>query len=781
MAIFKKRKRTDSPALSTFGGVFTPSFLTIVGIILFLRTGFIVGQVGLIDTLIIIAAANLISILTSFSLTVVATQMQVKGGGFYYVISRTLGVEFGGALGLILFISVSVSIAFYAIGLGEVVVQTIPMPDWAGPRVVAVGVILFLFIFAILGAEGSTRLQYMVMVGVVLALASFFWGAAQEFETAQFERNFHIDEAGGGFWMAFALFFPAITGFTQGLNMSGDLKNPARAIPLGTFLAVGISIVLYLMVAILLAGTNEQAVLRDDYFVMERVAVVPWLVAVGVISATASSGMASFLGAPRVMQALSRDKIFPWLNLFGKGARRDNNPRRAVILSGGIALTAVAIGDLNFLAPVITMFFLASYVLLNYATFFVARADSPSFRPAYPQLTRLGGKWVSLAGALLCVAAMLAIDWVASLIAFSVMTAIHQYLKRTAGDRQRSDSKYAYNFHRIRQRLLETTGMEETPRDWRPQILALSKSRDTRRRLLTFATWIEGRSGLTALTTVTEGKPFDPVTRTRLAAQVQEEIREARAAAFPLVVEGPDFRTTFGIALQAYGVGPLKANTVLVNWTEHALWEDSEASQSAYGRNIDELVRAGYNIVILATKPEIFDALADRKDGGDVAVERTIDVWWGPARSSELMLILAYLMTRTEAWEGARIRVLAQGKSGRPERTEADLEGFMESVRVRADVEIVETIDADTVRACSSEASIVFFPIRIDEDQPCACFDLDLGELLDSIPNLVLAVAGAKIDLEADPDEEKAADEEDDGDGKGKGRQVDRSPHPEDD
>lgn len=734
-----KKKRTR---LGAFGGVFTPSILTILGIILFLRTGYVVGLVGLANALLVILAANVISILTSLSLAAVATQMRVKGGGFYYLISRTLGIEFGGALGLILFISISISIAFYAIGLSEVVVQIFQLPNYITPQRIAAAVILFLFGFAWVGADWATRLQYLVMGLVAAALIAFFWGGVQSFEPNMIRENWEI-ESSASFWIAFALFFPAITGFTQGLNMSGDLQDPERAIPLGTFIAVGLSIVIYVAVAVVLAGSADQSSLRDNYLVMGQISTIHWLIAAGVIAATGSSAMASFLGAPRVMQALARDRVFPHLEFLGKGVGSDDNPRRAVVVSALIALTIVALGDLNFLAPIITMFFLASYALLNYATYFAADAASPSFRPSF----KLYHKYVSLLGTLACIGAALAVNWTASLIAISLILAIYEYLRRTAEKSLWSDSKRAHGFRRIRDFLFEIDKLKEHPRDWRPQILALSKDKQKRRQLLCFAAWIEGNSGLTTLVTILERDQGDKRDRHEVMNDLREEIKDAQVNAFSLAVEATDFRTGFAIILQAYGVGPIKANTILLNWLEERSRWFPKASEKIYGHNIEAASGAGFNIVILAAQEKSFAAAASPDNR-----HKQIDIWWVGGATSPLMLILAYLMTRNEIWRNAELRVLAQGQAKHPGKTELEIRELLKESRIEAKVEIISRITIDAVTDFSADTSIVFFPIRIVQDRPQAYFDIDLNELIDKLPLAVLVIAGGDIELNADPD-----------------------------
>ncbi|MGD8273278.1 MAG: amino acid permease, partial [Desulfobacterales bacterium] len=219
--------------LGTFAGVFTPSILTILGIILFLRLGFVVGNAGLGRALIILALANGISVLTTFSLSAIATNLKVKGGGDYYLISRTLGLEFGGAIGIVLFLAQSVSIGFYCIGFGEVLARILSLQAAYATQLIAAGAVAFLFIFAWLGADWATRFQYGVMAILIAALLSFFVGGIAKWDTALLAQNWGTPAGGLGFWAIFAIFFPAVTGFTQGVSMSGDLKDAGKSLPRG--------------------------------------------------------------------------------------------------------------------------------------------------------------------------------------------------------------------------------------------------------------------------------------------------------------------------------------------------------------------------------------------------------------------------------------------------------------------------------------------------------------------------------------------------------------------
>ena len=261
------------------GGGFTPSVFTILGIILFRRLGFVVGSGGLARALMILVLATLISILTSVSLSPIATNRKVRGGGDYYLISRTLTVEHGGALGLILFAAQAISVAFYCAGFGEGIAALVGS-DSAWVARAAVAVVLFALAYAA-GADLATRFQFVIMAILGSTLVSFFAGARPSWDPGLLEQSWSATSGGPSFWVIFPIFFPAVTGFTQGVSMSGDLKNPARSLPLGTFFAVGLSTIVYVVAMFALAASVSLQDLATDFDSMRRIAVAAWLIDAG--------------------------------------------------------------------------------------------------------------------------------------------------------------------------------------------------------------------------------------------------------------------------------------------------------------------------------------------------------------------------------------------------------------------------------------------------------------------------------------------------------------------
>ena len=362
----------------TFGGVFVPNVLTILGLIYFLRTGWVVGQVGMVYALLIVAIANLISLMTGLSLSAVATSMTVRTGGAYFILTRTLGLEFGGAIGLPLFLSQAVSVAFYVIGFTEAL-------EWVAPgmvpyaRFISTGVVLLFGLLAWVGADFAIKVQYLVLAVLLAAIASFYmggWTGPLEPVLGPVHSDLHLQFTNAvqrelahpqGFWVVFAVYFPAVTGIMVGASMSGDLKNPGKAIPRGTLLSIAFTAVVYITTTMWISLTSNREDLLTNNLVMQDIAIWPHLklVLLGVWAATLSSALGSVLAAPRTMQALAMDRVIP--HFFGSQLGHRTEPRAAILVTTAIAVGIVWMGSLNFVATIITMFFLATYGTMNLA------------------------------------------------------------------------------------------------------------------------------------------------------------------------------------------------------------------------------------------------------------------------------------------------------------------------------------------------------------------------------------------------------------------------------
>ncbi len=730
---------TTGGTLGTFQGVFTPSLLTILGLVLFLRLGFVVGNAGLTGTLGIIAVATAISVLTSISLAAIATNIEVKGGGDYYLISRTLGLDFGGAIGIVLFLAQSVSIGFYAIGFGEALGAILGLESSSAPQLIAAVAVVALFGLAWAGADVASKFQSVIFVLLILALVSFYSGAFTEASAERLSDNMTGPTGSLGFWAVFAIFFPAVTGFTQGVSMSGDLKDAGKSLPTGTFSAVGISTVVYITVAFLLASNLRATDLVTDTGSMGRIASVGWLIDVGVVAATVSSAMASFLGAPRIMQSLATDRVFGFLTPFSKGVGPSNNPRRATLLSFGIALGTIAAGDLNAIAPVVSMFFLISYGLLNYATYYEARAASPSFRPRF----RFFSKYASLVGAVSCVGVMLAISPIAGAGAIAVLLGIRSYLSKQPADRW-VDASHSHHFQRAKESLRALPSEGQHGRNWRPQVLTFSADPTRRARLLQFAAWMEGGSGLAAAFSIISGSGVRA--RQECAAEqlaLEAQIAELGLDVHPRAVLAADGIKALPLIVQSFGVGQVRANTVLFGWQE----TPGEERRANYVAALRDVTRLGVNAVTVST-----DAIRWGAWERTEAKKRRIDVWWTDDDASRLALLTAYLVTRTDAWNRATIRLVAPAEPAEADGATQLLQAMLERVRIPAEVTTIPADDQQTLLAAVGDATMFFAPIRLGRGQLLDKWDREIDALLAQLPLTAGFVSAAPVDLEAGPD-----------------------------
>ncbi len=416
---------SDRKLFGTFAGVFTPTLLTILGVIMYLRLPWTVGNAGLLGGILIILLANGITAATGLSLSSIATNTRMGAGGPYAVISRSLGFEIGGSIGVPLYLSQALAVAMYIFGFREGWLWIFPTHP---PILVDLGVFALVIGIGYLSASLAFKIQYVVMVVIVLSLVLIFgnfevWGHTGITPTlwGQYPGSPETQFSGTNFWAVFAVFFPAATGVMAGANMSGELRDPRRSIPAGTLSAIGLSLVIYIALAFWVARAATPDELVSNYTIMLDKSLWGPGVLAGLLGATFSSALSSLVGAPRILAALARDQIIPrghWLAQLSGG-----EPRRAMLVTGGIVLAGLLLRDLNLIAPLITMFFLITYMVINLVLLAESSLDLMSFRPTL-RLPRV----VPLAGALGCLFAMFIINASFSLIAVGVVAGIYLWI-----------------------------------------------------------------------------------------------------------------------------------------------------------------------------------------------------------------------------------------------------------------------------------------------------------------------------------------------------------------
>ena len=417
-----KRKK-----FGTFSGVFTPTLLTILGVIMYLREGWVVGNAGLFGAWLTILLAFAITICTGLSMSSITTNIRIGAGGAYSIIAQSLGIEVGGSLGIPLYVSQALAVAMYVFGFREGWLYIFPTHS---PLLVDFGTFFVLFGIASISTSFAFRIQYLIMAIIAASLVSifgtFFTGAAQNPITlwGQFPGAPENGFQGVNFWVVFAVFFPAATGIMAGANMSGDLSNPRRAIPVGTMSAIGLSLIIYLALAYWLARFATMEELASNYTIMIERALWSPIVLAGLLGATFSSGLSSLIGAPRILQALGSNKILPGGNWFSK-VTAAGEPRNAMWLTSAIVLAALLLRDLNAIAPLITMFFLITYAMINVVVLIEQSLGLISFRPLL-RVPRI----VPLIGTVGCFGAMFIVNPIFSLISIVIVIAFYGILLR---------------------------------------------------------------------------------------------------------------------------------------------------------------------------------------------------------------------------------------------------------------------------------------------------------------------------------------------------------------
>lgn len=674
----------------TFGGVFTPCTLTILGVIMFLRFGYVVGNAGIWHALLIVLASKLITTLTSLSLSAIATNTRVRGGGAYFLISRSLGVEFGGAIGVVFYLAQAVSVAMYVIGFTEALLAT--WPGLGDPRMVATAVNIAVFVCVYIGAGWTIKLQYGILAALLLAIGAFALGALQSFDAATLQANWQPGYGEGESLLTmFALFFPAATGIMAGANMSGDLRDPARAIPRGTLWAVAVTGVIYLGMALLLGCARPRQDLLDDTMVVATIAPSTVLITLGIFCATLSSALGSMMGAPRIMQALARDRIFPVLRPLGAGSGVNNEPRTATVLTFLIAEAGIVLGDLNAIAPVITMFFMITYGALNLATFYESITRNPSWRPTF----RWSHWGTALLGALGCLAAMVLISPLWAGVSIALMAALHLYVSRQEIRATWGDVQSGVAFERARTNLLRLEGEKFHAKNWRPAILAFGGAGWNRAHLAIYGHWLTGGRGLLTLAQVIQGDLEEHADR-RLSQEkvLRTFIREHELDAFPAVVVAPTLAGGIEALVQCAGVGALRPNVVLFGWLS------DRARLLEFCAVLRTAAALKRSILVAKVDREIED-LWQTPDG-------TIDVWWRGRQNGHLMLILAHLMDQSPEWRGRQVRLIRMiGAEVGLEETRANLGTLLRKARIRATPHVVVGTDFRATMAYESLGAAV--------------------------------------------------------------------------
>jgi len=640
-----KIKPSRHKKFGTFLGVFTPSVLTILGLIMYLRFGWVIGNVGLGWTLVIVILASTITFITGLSASAIATNMNIGAGGEYYMVSRSLGIELGGAIGIPLYFCRTLSITFYCFGLAEALLLFWPL-DW-GPipfyadQVIAAGIILLITLVSSKSVEFVLKSQIPILILVGLSILVLMVGALSgPIKPPSFEASYTT--APGGFWYVFAVFFPAVTGFTAGIGMSGDLKDSKKSIPTGTLGAILVCLLIYLLIPVVLALSDQ---LGSTQLLDAERGITNWtsiaffggvIVVPAVLGAILSSAIGSILNGPRVLQALSTDGMVP--KKFSK-LSKSGQPTLATWVTGFIALLAVLLGGLNTVAILVSVLFLTLYVAINFSAALEVIVADPHYRPD------IKVPWyISLIGALGAVFVMILISPLASVIALSLEVLIYFYLRRKSLEQNWGDVGSGFLLNVAKRALLNHNKRKRNPRNWRPQTLLFVGDIEGSIQLIKLGAAISENHGVLTvchLVTLEEHPDFDSVENLRL--QMQEDIQKYGLEVFCEVNIVPDIRSGTLQVAKAHGIAGLKSNTIMEG-----------VSRTVEGRvsqliKLNEMAKAGKNIIYARFNTKIKESL-----------KNTITIWWrGKESNVDLMLLLAYLIELNIDYQQYKVEIIS--------------------------------------------------------------------------------------------------------------------------
>ncbi|KAL7302113.1 hypothetical protein TKK_0005340 [Trichogramma kaykai] len=618
-------------------GVLVRCLLNIWGVMLFLRLSWVVAQTGVGEAILLILTTTAVTTITSLSMSAISTNGLIKGGGTYYMISRSLGPEFGGSIGLIFSLANAVACAMYVVGFCESMVDCLKAYDVCmfdcdsrDIRVIGVITIAVLLLIVMVGMEWEAKTQIGLLVILLVAIADFVIGSLigpkSDLERARgfvgynselFAENLHSDYRPSegtqhSFFSVFAIFFPAATGILAGANISGDLKDPQSSIPKGTLLAILITTISYIVIAVI----SGASVLRDasgdvadllttawndssynnltggslvesarnftsygvdfsackasqsckygsqnSFQVIELVSGFGPFIYAGCFAATLSSALASLVSAPKVFQALCKDKLYPGLHWFSGAEGKE--PVRGYLLTFVIAISFILIGELNAIAPLISNFFLAAYTLVNFSTFHASFTKPIGWRPTF----KYYNMWLSLAGSILCVAVMFLISWWTALITLSTVLALYLVVSYRKPDVNWGSTTQAQTYNNALTSVQHLDRVEEHVKNYRPQILVLTGKPSSRSSLLDFAHHITKNQSLLVAGHVIE-TALAHKTKSSLASRTTQWLRDNKIKAFYSVIDGMSFQDGATSLMQACGLGKMRPNILLMGYKQ---------------------------------------------------------------------------------------------------------------------------------------------------------------------------------------------------------------------
>ncbi len=657
--------------------VFFTAISTILGAILFLRFGYAVGTLGFWGVILIILLGHLVTIPTALAISEIATNKRVEGGGEYFIISRSFGLNIGATIGLALFLSQAISVAFYVIAFTEAFEfffnYMLENYGMVLPRqAISIPVMILLAILIIKkGANLGVKTLYVVVAVLLVSLVMFFMGNTGHAEASTFGlmnaqlRNPHE------FFIVFAIIFPAFTGMTAGVGLSGDLKKPSRSIPLGTTVATLTGMVVYVFVVWKLAKSASVEDLLENQLIMSRIAVAGAVVIpLGLAASTLSSALGSVMVAPRTLQALALDQALPSPrinNWLGKGTEKDNEPVNASLVTSIIAFVFVAVGNVNAVASIITMFFMVTYGSMCLISFLNHFGSSPSYRPSFKS------RWyISLLGFIISVWVMFKISTPFALLSFAFITGIYLYINYYHKSRQGFASIFAnalFQLNKNLQVMIQKKQTKKEKREWRPSAICISKDSLKRDKAFRLLNWISYKYGFGTYLHHIVGY-YSKATAIKAREELKKLLEHVDSVENHVYIDtliSPSNTSAIAQAIQIPGIAGMENNMVIFEYDKQQ------------PINLEEIID---NFALVNSGD--FDICILGSSNREIPYNKGIHIWINSldTENANLMILLGFIILGHPSWKHARIKIFNVCNSKDYEMTKKSMNELVQTGRL---------------------------------------------------------------------------------------------------
>ncbi len=710
-----------------FAGVFTPSILTILGVIMYMRLGWVVGNAGLIGAIGIILIAHIIAITTGLSVSSVATDKKIGAGGIYYVLSRSMGIPIGGSIGIALYVGTAFSIALYLIGFAESFNGYfgfgMSINDFRTTGSIA---LILLTGLALISTSVAMKAQFFILAAIIISLASIFLGTS---EFAPETVPLFSTKGSVSLEVVFAIFFPAVTGFTAGIAMSGDLEDPKKSIPIGTLTAIGVGLIVYLGLAVFMAYTINTDLLKTDTNILMKIAIFAPAVVAGIWGATLSSALGGILGGPRILQAMSIDKVTP--KIFGIGKGDNNEPVNALFLVFIIAEAGILIGELDVIARVVSMFYLTAYGFINISYFLESWAN-PDFQPTF-KIKR----WIGLLGFVACFGVMFKLDMIAMFGALALVGSLYFWLQRKEVHLQSNDVWHSVWENVVNKGLKRIDNEFDEQANWNPNIILFSGKSEHQSYLLELGKTVSGRTGIvTNFKLILDKDNSKPPLRKTEQIVRDDSFRELGIFARQLKVD--NIYTGITNIASTFGFSGVEPNTVMMGWPKGL------ESSVEYAKMTETLLYLDYNLLYL-------DFDRETKFGN----YETVDLWWREtdSKNAEMMLNIARFIIASPKWNNTNIRVLYVNNNNIDTKLiRSKITKLVEDLRVIVEIKIINNAVEqkpfyDIIKQQSKTTNLTLLGIPNYQIEKQAEFILKTNHLFEAIGSTLLVKAANNFNV----------------------------------